>query len=347
MTSHSKMPSWALAPTIPSPFVADLFRYIALDKRRRAALRKRSGLTAASLDDAAYRFTPQQFGRALRMVISEASDESFGLFARPVPVGAYGRLLRLLAYCPDLATALREASGFYQLFDNRSPWRTSATSQAVEIGLTPRTAAQAGSLLYTHMALLTLWHTMNWLSGSILPLQQVMLPDIFRAYSAKSRFLFGRAPLYGQGAALLLPAGTLAAPVTRSAGETRAFLRQAFFGLIGPGPQGSLESRLRVLLAASTPFTALRETAAAQELGISRQTLAKRLAALGTSFQGIRDEMRRDRACVMLTRSDLGFAEIAEALSYSEPSAFQRAFKQWTGMPPGEYRKRHRVVNRA
>ena len=340
------MPSWVLAPTIPSPFVADLFRYIDLDKRRRASLQKRLGLTAASLEDAAYRFTPQQFGHALRMVICEAGDESFGLSARPVPVGTYGRLLRLLVYCPDLATALRESAGFYQLFDDRPPWRISTTSKTLEIGLTPRTAAQAGSLLYTHMALLTLWHTMNWLSGSILPLHQVMLPEPFRAYSAESRFLFGRAPLYGHGAALLLPAGALAAPVTRSADETRVFLRHAFFGLIGPGPQGSLEHRLRILLAASKPFAALREIEAAQELGISRQTLAKRLTALGTSFQGIRDEMRRDRACAMLTRSDLGFAEIAEALSYSEPSAFQRAFKQWTGMPPGEYRKRHRVIDR-
>lgn len=168
------------------------------------------------------------------------------------------------------------------------------------------------------------------------------MPDSFRAFAPESRFLFGRAPRYGEAASLLLPAGSLGVAVSRSPEETGTFLRQAFFGLIGPGPQGSLESRLRALLAASRPFADMKETAAAQALGLSRQTLAKRLAALDTSFLGIRDEMRRDRACALLTRSDLGFAEIAEALSYSEPSAFQRAFKQWTGMPPGEYRKRHR-----
>lgn len=342
MTSFANIPAWAQAPTVPSPFVADLFRYLDLGKRERQALQRRAGIKPASLDDPAFRFTPQHFGRALRKVVASTGDETFGLFARPVPVGAYGRLLRLLVHCPDLGTALKEAAGFYQLFNDKPPWQIAAAPKAVELRLTPRNAAQGGSLLYTHVALLTLWHTANWLTATVLPLRDVTLPEGFRAFAPESRFLFGRAPRYGSAASLLLPAGALNAAIVRPAEETGIFLRHALFGLIGPGPQGSLESRLRALLAASRPFANMNEAAAAQVLGLSRQTLAKRLAALDTSFLGIRDEMRRDRACAMLTRSDLGFAEIAEALSYSEPSAFQRAFKQWTGMPPGEYRKRHR-----
>ena len=346
MTSLANIPAWAQAPTVPSPFVADLFRYLDLGKRQRQVLQRRAGIMPASLEDSAYRFTPQHFGRALRKVVASTGDEAFGLFARPVPVGAYGRLLRLLAHCPDLGAALNEAAGFYQLFDDRPPWRCIATSKAVEIRLTPRDERQAGSLLYTHMALLTLWHTANWLAGTVLALRRVTLPESFRAFAPESRFLFGRAPHYGDTASLLFPTGALNVAIVQPVEETGVFLRQALFGLIGPGPQGSLESRLRALLAASRPFADMKEAAAAQALGLSRQTLAKRLAALDTSFLDIRDEMRRDRACAMLTRSDIGFAEIAEALSYSEPSAFQRAFKQWTGMPPGEYRKRHRVLNR-
>ena len=342
MTSFANIPAWAQAPTVPSPFVADLFRYLDLGKRQRQALQRHAGTIPASLEDPAYRFTPQHFGRALRKVVASTGDEAFGLFVRPVPIGTYGRLLRLLVHCPDIGTALNEAAGFYRLFDDRPPWQSIATARAVEIRLAPRDARQANSLLYSHIALLTLWHTANWLAGTVLPLHQVVLPESFRAFAPESRFLFGRAPRYGNAASLQIPAGALSVAITRSPEETDSFLRQAFFGLVGPGPQGSLESRLRALLAASRPFADMKETAAAQALGLSRQTLAKRLAALDTSFIGIRDEMRRDRACVLLTRSDLGFAEIAAALSYSEPSAFQRAFKQWTGMPPGEYRKRPR-----
>lgn len=341
MTPPDALPAWAVSPTVPAAFLADFF---AGQGRRRAALLRRVGIGAAALRDPGFRVTPMQFGAAFRQVVREGGDELFGLYARPVPRGSYARLLRLQTYCPNVQVALQEGAGFYGLFDGAPPWHAVAGEAADEIRLALRSERQAASVMYVHLTLLSLWHSASWLAGATLPLRDVVLPRACRGYAAESRFLFGRAPRHGKTARLVLPRGSLAAAVMRRPEETGAFLRRTLLAMIGPGPQGSLQTRLRALLAGSHPLAAMKESAAAAALAMSRQTLAKRLAALGTSFQEIREELRRDRACALLARDALSLAEIAEALGYSEPSAFQRAFKQWTGQPPGLYRRRAKAA---
>jgi len=45
--------------------------------------------------------------------------------------------------------------------------------------------------------------------------------------------------------------------------------------------------------------------------------------------------MRRDLAIHYLTQQNLAISKIAQRLGFSEPSAFNRAFKSWTGITPG------------
>jgi AraC-like DNA-binding protein len=63
------------------------------------------------------------------------------------------------------------------------------------------------------------------------------------------------------------------------------------------------------------------------------------LAANGTSFQALKDQLRRDLAIVRLSTSTVPLAGLAEALGFADSAAFQRAFKSWTGSAPGAYRR--------
>ena len=78
----------------------------------------------------------------------------------------------------------------------------------------------------------------------------------------------------------------------------------------------------------------------AEAFHVAPTTLRRRLESEGTSYQGIKDQLRRDAAIHHLCHSTLGIAEIAYRLGFREPSAFHRAFKKWTGAQPGEYRTR-------
>ena len=59
-----------------------------------------------------------------------------------------------------------------------------------------------------------------------------------------------------------------------------------------------------------------------------------------TTFQQLLDDTRRHLAEAHLLDGHLDLAEISLLLGYSEPSVFFRAFRQWTGLTPGEYRSR-------
>ena len=71
----------------------------------------------------------------------------------------------------------------------------------------------------------------------------------------------------------------------------------------------------------------------------SPRTLQRRLSEQGTSFQQLLDDTRRHLAEGHLKECRLDLAEIALLLGYSEQSAFTRAFRAWTGMPPAQWRR--------
>jgi AraC-like DNA-binding protein len=77
---------------------------------------------------------------------------------------------------------------------------------------------------------------------------------------------------------------------------------------------------------------------------IHPRTLNRRLRDQGTSFKALIDAMRYDMARQLLRDTRLPAAEIAEALDYSEPAAFSRSFRRWSGMAPLAWRATHAPV---
>ena len=78
---------------------------------------------------------------------------------------------------------------------------------------------------------------------------------------------------------------------------------------------------------------------AAEALGTTARTLQRRLAAEGVSFQQALDAARRERAEDLLREGSASLSQIAFLLGYTEQSTFQNAFRRWTGVSPGEFRR--------
>jgi AraC-like DNA-binding protein len=79
----------------------------------------------------------------------------------------------------------------------------------------------------------------------------------------------------------------------------------------------------------------------ARELGVSPRTLQRRLGELGTSYQALLDEVRRDASRRLLAGTDLDAGEIAFLLGFEELNSFSRAFHAWEGATPLRWRAEH------
>jgi AraC-like DNA-binding protein len=73
----------------------------------------------------------------------------------------------------------------------------------------------------------------------------------------------------------------------------------------------------------------------AKALGTSERTLRRQLEQHETSLRAVLDDVRRARADELLAAGS-PLKEIAFVLGFSEPSAFSRAYKRWTGKAPRE-----------
>lgn len=132
----------------------------------------------------------------------------------------------------------------------------------------------------------------------------------------------------------------LEAEVVRSEADLEAFLPVApYHVVIKPvANDASITGRIRNLLGddfceempSFERLTAL--------LNMSPRTLRRRLEKEGTSYQRIKDNARRDVAISLLCREGRTVSDVAEQVGFSDPSAFHRSFKKWTGLSPGEYR---------
>jgi AraC-like DNA-binding protein len=79
--------------------------------------------------------------------------------------------------------------------------------------------------------------------------------------------------------------------------------------------------------------------AIAMALGLHPRTLLRRLRQEATTFEVIKDEVRRDLAFHYLAQSDITLTEIAARLHYAEPAAFSRACRKWVGTSPSKLRR--------
>lgn len=79
---------------------------------------------------------------------------------------------------------------------------------------------------------------------------------------------------------------------------------------------------------------------AAKALGVHARTLQRRLKEEGTSFERIKDDVRRDWAERLLIQPSVSLSQIALMLDYADSSAFSRSCRRWFGEPPRTYRLR-------
>lgn len=155
---------------------------------------------------------------------------------------------------------------------------------------------------------------------------------------APFRKVFGLTPRFDQErSAVEFPARWLAHPPPGADPILHRMMKERIDELLA-GDADDVVGRVRRLLRATVTTRRPSIDEAASTLRVSARTLKRRLAAAGTGFQQLRDEVQFDLARQLLRNTKIPTGQIASIVGYSESSAFNRAFRRWAGVPPAEWR---------
>lgn len=162
-------------------------------------------------------------------------------------------------------------------------------------------------------------------------------PEIEQQY----REAFGCAPIFhASELRLVLPRACLDRPLVRADDGLFSYLARHAAQLQRKlTTSSSFSARVREQILATIRQGEPQQLHSAKLLGCSERTLQRRLRDEHTSFAALVDEVRASLAQLYLDDSKLAIYEVAFLLGYSEPSAFNRAFKRWTGHSPSEHRR--------
>ena len=103
---------------------------------------------------------------------------------------------------------------------------------------------------------------------------------------------------------------------------------------------GTPTRRVMEVVASRMKGTVPTLTEVARELAMSDRNLQRALRSDGTSYVKVVDELRKDLALSHLSTPGTSAGQVGFLLGFSEPSAFHRAFRRWTGQGPGAFMKR-------
>lgn len=104
-----------------------------------------------------------------------------------------------------------------------------------------------------------------------------------------------------------------------------------------PGPGGGVVADVQQAILEALPDNPTAPDIA-RALHVSTRTLQRKLNGAGVTFSEIAEGVRAELAKEYLSNSAVPIAQVAFLLGFSEQSSFHRAFRRWTGVPPGKWR---------
>lgn len=308
----------------------------------RGLLLREAGLAEALLQEPKARIAPRQLAAIFQTVWRESDDEMLGLTEAPIRVGVFSLIAERMVESETLGDALDEMMRFYHLVTNSFCFEKRVAGDQVALSIALAKPEYDPDNILIEMLLL-IWHRFpNWLVGQQIPLREVNFTYLPKAYKEEYPLLFpGLCRVKQPQNMLVWPAEVLRWPIRRNREQLRGYLRRA------PLPwfrkqkiEKSFTDQISRLLETSSLDDSASFTEIASQLHMTERTLRRKLTEEGGCFHRLKGDIRRDRAIYWLSKGDVSIAEISHHAGYADPAAFIRAFKAWTGLPPGLYRRR-------
>ena len=282
-----------------------------------------------------------QYAQLLRSLWKAMDDEAAGSLSRASAPGSFALMTQAALSADNLRGALRRCAAFFSITGDDLIWTLGERGDEAHLTLAFKNVHNLppAYLLLTWFVLLIRFG--SWLVNRPLLLHRISFTCPAPAYADEYPLMFPCTSYFAQPSnTLVFSRAILDQPVARDNKALNKFLADAPECLLTQfRTDDSYAGQVRLLLQSTDEQLSSLEHIAAS-LNTTDYTLRRRLKKEGTSFHDLRDSVLRQRAQDRLVHSGDPVAVIAAELGYSEPAAFNHAFKKWTGVTPGQYRKR-------
>jgi AraC-like DNA-binding protein len=183
-------------------------------------------------------------------------------------------------------------------------------------------------------------NVMRTLCGADWSAAEVCLPRLVPTDPAPFTRYYGSPIRFGaRSATVAFPAGLLDRPV--EAADLLCAVFAAYQAPHTPQARGGFGDDVRRVLRARLTNRDCSATTVAASFSMHRRTFNRHLRAEGSSFNVMVNEVRFEISRRLIADSGMSFGQIASFLCFSEPSAFTRAFRRWSGQSPTAWRADH------
>ncbi|MBR0719692.1 AraC family transcriptional regulator [Bradyrhizobium liaoningense] len=295
------------------------------------------------LSSADARVTAAQFEALAGHAMRELDDEALGWFSRRLPWGSYGMLCRASITAPNLEVALKRWCRHHRYLTEDVLFELTIGDEAAIISI--REQRDLGPL--REFCLVTLLRYVLgyscWAIDSAIALRSAEFPYREPRHVSVYPTIFCKTVHFkAPRAAITFDKRYLSLPLTRSPDDLDEMLKGALRLTVLPYRRDRLlvERVRRVLRNARGRIVGAEDVAA--ELALSTRTMHRRLREESTSLRALKEETKLELARSELMRSRTPIKRIAELAGFRNEKSFSRAFRNWTGTSPREFRGKSR-----
>ncbi|HBP5919923.1 AraC family transcriptional regulator [Pseudomonas aeruginosa] len=308
---------------------------------QRAAILAEADIPPEMLQETEARVSVESFAKLWVAVARELDDEFLGLDAHGMPNGSFALICRDLIHANNLGQALRWCLHNLRLFLKDLRGTLSVRDGRAVIILQSRQTDPNVRSVAEETYLTIVLGVLCWLAGRRIPIERSQFGHPRPTHGDDHLFWGANLSYESTHTEIEFAATYLNLPVVQDQSTLREFLHSSPRWLIvrfsnRDGLGNQIYRQLRHCHHAQWPTLA----AMANEQGMSIASFRRQLQREGFSFQELKDEARRSIAFDCLGIPGMSITEIAERTGFQESSAFHRAFRQWTGETPGQYRAR-------
>ena len=301
---------------------------------------RQAQITPRELAREGARVTAAQFEALNAHAMQELDDEALGWFSRRLPWGSYGMLCRASLGSPDLGVAVRRWCRHHRLLTDDI-----LLDLAVRDGVATVTLTEQRELgPFREFCLVSVLRFLHgyacWAIDSRISLREASFPFERPPHRDAYALMFtGDVHFGAANASYSFDERYLRLPMQRDEQALRTMLRRALpLTVLQYRRDRLLGQRVRELLRTRMAEAGTADALAAL-LHLSSRTLHRQLHEEGLTLQALKDEVRHEQAIDQLCRSTRPIKQIALAVGFRNEKSFSRAFRQWTGATPGEFRR--------